>query len=143
MSAFSHAGSRVRPWGFTLVEMMIVVAVIAILTAIAVPNYTQHKIKAHYEAARAFLIDIAQKEEQYMLDNRTYATGANALADLGMTVPSEVSQFYQAPSITPAPPATTYQVVLTPIAGGKMDGNGSYQGTVVISNTKMSASISN
>lgn len=77
--------------GFTLVELMIVVAIIGILSAIAYPSYTQYVVKSNRSAAEGFMLAIAGKQEQYMLDARAYATSITALS---ITTPSEVSKNY-------------------------------------------------
>jgi prepilin-type N-terminal cleavage/methylation domain-containing protein len=64
-------GSAPRTRGFTLIELMIVVAIVAILAAVAYPAYTSHVRKAHRAAAQSCLMDLAQKQTQYLLDNST------------------------------------------------------------------------
>lgn len=86
--------SRLRQSGFTLIEMMIVVVVIAILTAVAYPSYTSYVIRGNRAAAQAFMFSVSNKQQQYLLDARYFAGGATALADLGLTVPTEVSSKY-------------------------------------------------
>ena len=80
--------------GFTLIELMITVAVIGILAAVAYPSYTQYIVRANRSAAQSFMFSVANKQEQYMLDARIYAGGSTALADLNVTVPAEVSSKY-------------------------------------------------
>lgn len=80
--------------GFTLIELMIVVAIVAILAAIGYPAYTNHVRKSNRSAAESFMLTVSNKQEQYMLDARQYATGAAALATLGLTTPAEVSRNY-------------------------------------------------
>jgi type IV pilus assembly protein PilE len=61
--------------GFTLIEVMVVVAIIAILAAIALPNYTDYVTRGRIVEATAGLGDARNKMEQYYQDNRTYPTG--------------------------------------------------------------------
>ncbi|MDM0019954.1 type IV pilin protein [Variovorax saccharolyticus] len=58
--------------GFTLIELMIVVAVIAILAAIAYPAYTDSVVKGKRAQARTALLDLMQQQERYMTQNNTY-----------------------------------------------------------------------
>ena len=59
-----------RSRGFTLIELMMAIAIIAILAAIAYPAYQKHLAKGRRAAAQAYLMDIAQREQQYFLDQR-------------------------------------------------------------------------
>jgi type IV pilus assembly protein PilE len=61
--------------GFTLIEIMIVVAIIAILAAVAIPNYRDYVTRGRVVEATAGLADARTKMEQYFQDNRTYPTG--------------------------------------------------------------------
>jgi type IV pilus assembly protein PilE len=61
--------------GFTLIEVMMVVAIVAILAAIAVPNYRDYVTRGRIIEATAGLGDARNKMEQYFQDNRTYPTG--------------------------------------------------------------------
>jgi type IV pilus assembly protein PilE len=108
-----------RTRGFTLIEIMLVVLVIAILVAIAFPSYQQHLRKGRRANAEAFLSDLAAREQQYLLDARGYAIGGTALTDLSIGVPTDVSNYYTV-NVTPAtatiPPSFT--ATATPIVGG-------------------------
>jgi type IV pilus assembly protein PilE len=77
--------------GFSLVELMVVVTIIGILMAIAAPFYRDYVIRAHRDAAKAVLLEIVSRQEQFAGSNRTYAT---TTAALGMTVPTEVASNY-------------------------------------------------
>ena len=77
--------------GFTLIELMIVVAIVGILAAVALPSYQQYIIRGHRAAAQSEMMDIANREQQYILSNRVYtATGS----DLGYSLPSDVGARY-------------------------------------------------
>lgn len=60
--------------GFTLIELMITVAIIAVLAAIAVPNYTDYVTRSKFTEAHGMLADLRVKMEQYYMDNRRYST---------------------------------------------------------------------
>lgn len=79
--------------GFTLIEVMIVAAIIGILAAIAMPNYTEYVKKGNRRAAQAEMMDIANREQQFLLADRAYANKATLLAS-GYALPSEVSSKY-------------------------------------------------
>lgn len=100
--------------GFTLVEVMIAVVVVAILAAIALPSYTEHLRKGRRAAAQSFLLDIAHREHQYLLDARAYA---NSVATLSLTTPAEVSQYYTIAITAADGPPPTFTASATPIAG--------------------------
>ena len=60
--------------GFTLIELMITVAIVAILAAIAVPSYTDYVTRSKFTEAHGMLADLRVKMEQYYMDNRRYST---------------------------------------------------------------------
>jgi len=98
--------------GFTLIELMIAVAVIGILSAIAYPSYTQYIVRVNRSAAQSFMFAVANKQEQYLLDARSYASSISAL---NLTPPTELSGKYvvtTTPVNTDTPP--TYTVTATP-----------------------------
>ena len=94
-----NAMGRQRRNGFTLIELMITVAVVAILTAIAYPSYTSYIRKGKRATAQAALMDLASRQQTYLLDRRVYTT---VQADVGFTVPSEIQSAYTI-SITCSP----------------------------------------
>jgi type IV pilus assembly protein PilE len=113
----NEARLSLKVGGFTLLELMIVVTVITILAAIALPAYQDQLRKGRRAAAQAFLVDVASRQQQYLLDARGYAVGGGAIAALNLTVPPEVAPFYTvavSPAAATVPP--TYQLQATPIA---------------------------
>ncbi len=100
--------------GFTLMELMIVVAVIAILSAIAYPNYQEFLKKGRRAAAQSHLMEIALQQQQYLLDARTYASD---LATLNMQTPNDVASFYQITITASDGPPPSFTITATPISG--------------------------
>jgi len=102
--------------GFTLIEVMIVVVIIAILAAIAIPSYQSQLRKGRRADAQGFLADIAQRQAQYLLDARQYALDPGAIKTLGLVPPTSVSDYY---TVTVVAGATvpSYAITAAPIAG--------------------------
>lgn len=100
--------------GFTLVELMVVLAVLGILAAIAYPSYDEHLKKGRRAAAQAHLMEIAQQEQQYLLDARSYADN---LAALSISTPSDVSAYYDIEVTASGGPPPTFTITATPKSG--------------------------
>lgn len=92
------SGATPRSTGFTLLEIMIAVAIVAILTAIALPIYTNNVVRANRAAAERFMLDIANREEQWMLDQRAY-TATLGSGGLGLTAEADLLTRYQFPDV--------------------------------------------
>jgi type IV pilus assembly protein PilE len=85
---------RAKTSGFTLIELMIVVVVIAVLLSLAVPAYDNYRMRAARRAAQATMLDMANRAQQYFLDNRAFPNDA---AQMNYVAPREVSDRYQVP----------------------------------------------
>jgi len=68
--------------GFTLIELMIVVAIIAILAAIAYPSYTQYRIRGNRADVQSEIMQTAQRLQSYYVINHNYTS---ATLDNGLT----------------------------------------------------------
>jgi type IV pilus assembly protein PilE len=68
--------------GVTLLELMIVVAIISIIATFAYPSYTQYIVNTKRTAATSTLLQIADRQQQFFMDNKRYA---NDLTDLGFS----------------------------------------------------------
>ena len=84
----TNSNCRGRGAGFTLIEMMIVITIISVLLAIAVPSYRNHITKSSRAVAKARLMDLLAVQEQYFVNHRGYAT---QLASLGYSDPMILS----------------------------------------------------
>jgi type IV pilus assembly protein PilE len=109
MKFVSRAASSTR--GFTLLEVMIVCAVVAILAAIAFPSYQLAVQKGRRADATSSLMDLANRMQRYYSENNTFATATIANVGASSTSP----QGYYTLSIT-AQAANTYTIQATRVA---------------------------
>ena len=103
-------GIKHRTRGFTLIEVMITVAIIGVLAAIAYPSYADYVRRGKRAVAQSALMDLASREQTYILDRRTYT---NATGTLGFVVPSEIASDYT--FTFPTGCARCYDAVATPL----------------------------
>ncbi len=71
--------------GFTLIELMIVVAIIGILAAIAYPSYDEYIKRGNRSEGQAFLSDVAARQERFSSQNNAYVTDDADIAKLGLS----------------------------------------------------------
>lgn len=95
--------------GFTLIELMVVLIVIAILAAIAYPSYRESVKRGNRRAAQSVMMEIVNREHQYFIANRVYAD----TAALNYTLPPEVDSNYDFAIVLDAGPPPGFTVNFT------------------------------
>jgi len=65
--------------GVTLIELMVVVAIITLISAFAYPSYTRYVINSKRTAATSALLQIADRQQQFFMDNKTYTNDLTVL----------------------------------------------------------------
>jgi type IV pilus assembly protein PilE len=109
--------------GFTLIEMMVVVVIVAILASIAVPAYTNSVRKSRRTEAKTAITDFAAREERLYATQNVYSTDPVALGytAAGGNWPVSTGMYYQieAPSSAPSTATTpaTFSVTVDPSPG--------------------------
>lgn len=114
--------------GFTLIELMIAVAIVGILTAVALPAYQKQILKSHRTDAKTALLDLASREERYMSTNQVYASSGTVLGfsnDFPVSVPSGSAATYTL-SVSLSNSNGSYTLTATPTGNQAQDSCGSY-----------------
>ncbi|WP_296227885.1 type IV pilin protein [Ralstonia sp. UBA689] len=118
--------------GFTLIELMIVVAIVGILAVIAYPSYQKYVLKSHRADAKTALLDLAAREERYFTLQNTYATSPAALgygaAAFPIPVQTGSQSYYQLTVVVNNAAATgpQYKATAAPMPIQQPDACGSY-----------------
>ena len=126
----ASARSETKGAGFTLIEMMVVVAIVAILASIALPSYTSYVARARRADARTQLLQVAQFMQRFYTANDSYRQdrASNLVAT---QVPANLQQSPGDSTTTaiytlniPTSEPTTFTLQMVPVAGGPMAGDG-------------------
>ena len=116
---------RNRQRGMNLIELLVVVAIVGMLAAVAYPSYVQHIVDTKRTASRSVLLQVADRQQQFFMDNKTYAAdltnlgyGANPLvvADDGREVASGDADSVYSISLSNVA-VTTYTITAAPLNG--------------------------
>jgi len=102
-----------RARGFTLIEVIIAMAIVAILVAVALPAYRDHMRKSRRAEAQAYLMAVASRQQQFLLDTRGYAPD---LTTVGIAAPANVAAVYDLAVVAVAGPPPTFRLTATPKA---------------------------
>ena len=101
--------------GFTLIEVLIVVVILGIIAAIAIPSYTSFMNKTRRVDAITILSELAGEQQRFLSENNRYATSS---VDLGYTANPVLSEEGHYTVSFENPTATSYILTATPVADG-------------------------
>lgn len=99
--------------GFTLIELAITMVIVAILAAVAIPSYRDSVRKSRRSEAQAYMMAVASRQQQFLVDTRAYA---NTLATVAVSMPANVQASYDIVLAAAAGPPPTFQITATPKA---------------------------
>lgn len=122
----AHRMKRPRAPGFTLIELMVAVVVVAVLTALAYPSYVESMRKSKRASAKAKMTEVAGRLQQFYSEGSGSATYTTTLTDLQYpagTLYSEVKGHTLAVSAGAAGIATSYVITATPVVTDPVCGN--------------------
>jgi type IV pilus assembly protein PilE len=116
-----------RLHGFTLTELMIVVAIVGVLASIAVPSYRSYVVRANRADAQKALLVMAQAMERYFVANNTYLVCTpSCTPSVGNAQSPETGTAVYNITLSAAT-ATTYTLTATPVATGTNKNDGCLQ----------------
>ena len=107
----SNRNGITRQRGFTLMELIVVMVVLGILVAIAIPNYSEYIRRGHRTAAQEYLASLAARQVQFYLDRRAFT---NNVADLNLATPAEVASRYTFAIVANAGPPASFTITASP-----------------------------
>lgn len=112
---------RKRQKAFTLIELMITVAIVAILATIAYPSYRSQILRSHRSEAKTALLQAQVEQEKYFLQNNTYGGQSNIGPKLGLKTGDLTANGYYKITITATNGGTGYTAVADAQTTGGQD----------------------
>lgn len=100
--------------GVTLIELMIALAIVAVLMAVALPGYRDSMRKSTRAEAQAWMIAAAGRQQQFLVDRRSFAT---TVAEIGIPVPAGVAAGYTLSLALVDGPPPTFSLQAVPRSG--------------------------
>jgi type IV pilus assembly protein PilE len=116
---FTRATERRRSRGVTLIELMVVVFIIGVLAAIAMPSYRQYTLRTHRTEAKSALMQLAANQERFYLQNNQYSLDPAAL---GFTASQSENGVYDLAIATVNGVTLDYVATATPNPAGGANG---------------------
>ncbi|WP_281417015.1 type IV pilin protein [Kistimonas asteriae] len=107
--------------GFSLIELMIVVAIVGIIATIAYPAYTEQAARGRQSDGQAMLMEVMQAQERFYSQNQTYTTNLTALG-YAVANPESQGDFYAIAAAACPGSAVAQCVLLTATAQGAQAG---------------------
>jgi type IV pilus assembly protein PilE len=105
---------QIRMKGVTLIELVVVVAIVALLASIAVPTYRNYLLRSHRVEAKAALLNLAAAQEKFYLQNNSYAANSvlSTAPPTGLGIPGTTKNGYYTIAISNAS-TTTFAATAT------------------------------